>query len=823
MADAEWRRIDSLVRPQRFALLINKTDYWQYTIQRAIETFTQLWGGAGFIIIPTDGDTISEKFWDILENYSPDYLGCYKTTLRDLKWANREEYVAYTDNMRIQWMSQGLSLDDANKAISEHDIQIYINELKISDRLNQELLDRLSPFHFSMSVERHHVYVGLVLDYPFTQLKNILGNSKIKPTLVYKQKELAEPVFNLMAKMRSGSINEQFEADLEASGIDISDVLMDLTDKDYLNLIEKGEVDRLSHLIDANNVVIPEDVLLRLPNSLPMNGLGKYFRIEPGRKESSYVTVVVGDNLEDFCFAFSLSKILNNVHWMPDRQLLEAYRDTERIKFAMENGDESKTLSENTQIVRSLASTYVHKIGYGFHNDRKIILTSVTLSKTRLVSRRRKMLSLAYAVVENLLDSVIIRCSSEIDVDYIGRLLETNSWANEQAIAFVDNEGVERIRPVRPKHFNHIDAQNHRWIQTVQVSGFHPPVLPALGNEILKNKASRHEGRVGKDGISFLLPGISFFFGNDIDTTLQSPELKILTSIDIFSQYFAGKYLVAPSDKGRFFNDTVEKFGGIDEAAKFFGNKKYSKFLWQFTEEKRKDEKNRRGERIYLDYTSRAYLDINRIRKALGNSGNASNLIDYLLSIRILRRGLILHCKKCSCSAWYDNDIIGQDFECARCRTKQMILKESWKNPEEPSWYYSMAETTYQFYQNDGHITLLALRHIKGDSKDFQYLPEMELHDISGNGKKFEIDIACVRNGYIYLGEAKNRKILTSDLGKKGDLYKYLRLYSDTQPKPYRIVLATNHGVVPSTVRSRLKLSLNSNVMYVLRKDLYKD
>jgi hypothetical protein len=380
---------------------------------------------------------------------------------------------------------------------------------------------------------------------------------------------------------------------------------------------------------------------------------------------------------------------------------------------------------------------------------------------------------------------------------------------------------MERIRPVKPKHFDHIDAQNHRWIQTIQISGFNPPTLPALGNDILKNHESRHEVRVGKDGISFMLPGIAFFVGNDIDTTLQSPEPKILTSTEIFAEYFAGKYLVVPSDKGKYFDDTIEKFGTLDDAAKFFGNKKYGKLLKQFTEEERSDEGSRRDERIYLDYTSRAYLDIKAVRKALGRGGSASNLVDYLLSIRVLRRGLILHCNKCSCSAWYDNDTIGQDFECVRCRTKQQILKQNWKSPDEPSWFYSMAETVYQFYHNNGHITLLGLRHIKGDSRNFQYLPEMELHELTDEGKKFEIDIACVKDGYIYLGEAKNRQLVSADLNRDGDLRKYLRLYSEMQPKPHRIVLATNWGVVPSAVRARIKRSVGSDAMYILRKDLY--
>ena len=818
MADAEWKRIDSLVRPQRYALLVNDTPYWHHTCQRAIETFTQLWGGAGFIIVPTDGNTIAEKFWEILENYSPDYMGSYKTTLRDLKWADPDEYVSQTGRLRSEWISQGVDEESADRTIREQDTNLRIDELRLSDELKKELLDRLSPFHYARMDDRHHIYATSVPDFPFTQVKYILPHSRSKPPTVYKPKELSEPVFNLMAKMRSGAITEQFEADIESSGIAVSDALSNIPDNDYLTMLERGDTDRLSRMLAEGEVSIPEDFLSYLPNSLSLNGLGKYFKIEPHREEQEYVTVVIGDKLEDFCFAFSLSKMLNNVHWLPDKPLQDAYRHLELIGRIVDAGGEVPDQDENTKIVRNLASNYAQKIGYGHHSDQKIILTSVSLTKGELNSRRRKILSLAYVGINDPRSYIISRSSDEVDVSYIGRLLETNNYANEQAMAFVNHESVERLHSIKPKNFNYIDAQHHRWIQSVQVDGFQLPSLPSLGNEVLKNTSSRYEVRVGKDGIAYLLPGIAFFVGNDVDTTLSRPEVKLLSSREIFAHYFAGHYLVLPSDKGRYFDDTVEKFGSLDEAAKFFSNKKYSKLLDQFTDSRRGDEERRRDERIFLEYSARAYMDIKGIRKALGREHNAGNLIDYLLSIHVIRRGLILRCHKCSCSAWYDNDSIGQEFECARCRTKQLILKENWKQPDEPSWYYSLAETVHQFYASNSHITLLGLRHIKATSRNFIYLPEVELREFRNNGRKLEIDIACIKDGKIYLGEAKNRRL------ESADLTKYIDLNNLLTPKPYKVVFASNYGSVPRAVRTRLGLSsIAAKTECILHNELYKN
>jgi hypothetical protein len=822
MADADWRRIESVVRPQRYALLVNDAHYWHYTAQRAIEVFTQLWGGQGFVIIPTDGHTIAEPFWSILESYSPDYIGKYIVTLPDLETADPEDYAIQMQRIRESIVSQGFPASEAEDYIRRNITDWQVNQWSLSDELKTELLDRLAPFHFSRTIDRHDIHIGSQPEYPFTQVHRILPNSKSKPSKVYRHKELSDPIFNLMAKMSSGAINDVFASDLEAAGIQVEDLPLGVTDKDYLDLLYRGDTSRLARITSPGATSLPQDFFEFLPRSLPMNSLTSYFRLEGGRIKQDNVTVVVGDTLEDFCFAFSLSRLLRNVYWLPDKPLQEAYTATQRMRQQDEAGEAVDTASETTLTVRSLVSGYVSKISFGSHYNEKLILTSFSLNKRQILSRQNKMLSLAYAGITNPQSSVRIRSAAEIDVTYVSRLMDTNNWANEQAMAFVDNESVERIKPVKPKGFNEIDPQYHRWIQTILIKGFRPPVLPSLGNEILKNHQSRYEVRTGKDGVAFLMPGIAYFAGNDIDTTLSKPEVKLLTSLEIFAHYFASNYLVFPSDKGNYFDDTVDKFGSLDEAAKFFKVKGYNELLNQFTAVKRSDEERRRDERIFLEYSSRAYLSLKQVRKALGSKHNASNVVDYLLSISVLRRGLILRCNKCSCSAWYDNANIGQDFECVRCRKTQLILKENWKHPDEPSWYYSLAETVHQFYEHNSHITLLALKHIKGDSEEFLYIPELELREMRDGGKRLEIDIACIKNGEIYFGEAKNRQLATTDLSRNGDLTKYINLHNLTQPKPFRVVFATNYNSVPSAVRTRIAAStIGKKTIYVLNKELY--
>ena len=75
MGIPEYRNVTTLVRPQRVVTFITKNDkYWTDTTTRIIECYSMIWGGAYNLIMPTDGNTISNEFWAILEKYNPDYL-----------------------------------------------------------------------------------------------------------------------------------------------------------------------------------------------------------------------------------------------------------------------------------------------------------------------------------------------------------------------------------------------------------------------------------------------------------------------------------------------------------------------------------------------------------------------------------------------------------------------------------------------------------------------------------------------------------------------------------------------------------------------------
>jgi hypothetical protein len=100
------------VRPARVAVLVNVEDRdWQHTCQRIIEVFCLTWGGAHNIIVPTDGNTISEPFWDILKAFDADYIYRYCKTLFDLSYSAPDQYTNIIQQNLQQWLDENPGSD----------------------------------------------------------------------------------------------------------------------------------------------------------------------------------------------------------------------------------------------------------------------------------------------------------------------------------------------------------------------------------------------------------------------------------------------------------------------------------------------------------------------------------------------------------------------------------------------------------------------------------------------------------------------------------------------------------------------------------------
>jgi hypothetical protein len=123
----------------------------------------------------------------------------------------------------------------------------------------------------------------------------------------------------------------------------------------------------------------------------------------------------------------------------------------------------------------------------------------------------------------------------------------------------------------------------------------------------------------------------------------------------------------------------------------------------------------------------------------------------HLLDRGILERGFKLRCSTCSYHAWYPADHVGQTFECARCFKTQVYRSN-------PLWLYKLPEVLFQGFAHNMHVPLLTLYYLKRKSQQcFEWIPDSDVFWVAGSEEKHRnVDILCLSDGRLYLGEAKS-------------------------------------------------------------------
>jgi hypothetical protein len=332
-----------------------------------------------------------------------------------------------------------------------------------------------------------------------------------------------------------------------------------------------------------------------------------------------------------------------------------------------------------------------------------------------------------------------------------------------------------------------------------------------LGTEIIKLRGLGTETRVANDGIAYHCPNVAYF-GGGIDAVLVRPRIHLPDEMALLGAYFGSiDVTIKYSDKGNYFVDTLERFGGLDAAGAFIKARPTRRILDKFISGRNAED----GSVIFLTNDQRAYLNFGAIRASLRDKERAAALVDELVGKRVLERGYIFQCQRCRLSSWYSLDVLTSDFSCTRCSFRQQFTVTHWKQPIEPHWYYRLAETVYQFYSHHSHLTVQVLHKLKSQSKQaFHYVPEIELQDFPAPGKKRELDIACISDGRIIIGEGKTEALRPKDAEKFETLLKRLG------KRPDRIVFATSLSSVTREFKARIGGLPGSEVL--LFRDLYE-
>jgi hypothetical protein len=162
--------------------------------------------------------------------------------------------------------------------------------------------------------------------------------------------------------------------------------------------------------------------------------------------------------------------------------------------------------------------------------------------------------------------------------------------------------------------------------------------------------------------------------------------------------------------------------------------------------------------------------------------------LEELCEYHIFFKGYTFKCPNCSSNFWYSINEVDEYIDCKGC-TEEFVF------PVESSLSYKLNEVvknnTYQSQtQRDGNLTVIrTLCYLEQQSRySFEYKPQINIFDKPHtNAPINEIDIVCISDGKLIIGEAKHNSKAFSEDG-----YKSLKSLVEASKKirPYKVILS---------------------------------
>jgi hypothetical protein len=715
------------LRPHRIAVLINVADGdWQNTCMAVIEYLSQIWGGYHSLIIPTDGKTIDDIFWAMLSSFDPDTILRYQKTGADLARTKPEEFEKFVAARLEHGRAQGLSTDGMEPIIRKGTMDSFLEEFSVSPELTRQLLIRLAPFHFENELQINFIGTGASPGYPYTSVSDIVEFVP-SPDAIFEIRDNLPPDRQapppLWLAAESGIATRNYQAALQPRGVTCVPKFMNTeSDSDIIKWgIQPG------FALGVNS-----------PFSFTRLALATV-RAVAARRFAIPSVIVQGDTVRDFCLYYGLSRLHGRAIWLPSWFNPVPNSFPNRMMTTVGNLNDMAMREHCTQMM----------------------LISTSLPATALqgtVDTLRSYTTRSSFAIEDGNPGAFIRNI----VEYPSKVYVKKNIDQITTHQIVEDRMPGFFESPVPLALTHVNPQVHRWLVEISFMNLETPRHPALGG-YLASGPNLSDVRAGLDGVAFQCPGI-MVRGDDIELQMLRLSVSVPGPEEIFRIALDNcGYDRELSDKGRYESETIKKFGGIEGAGYAVRHSQTSQLLKEFL--------NKNGptdgvydEGVFLS-DKRRYLNFARILKLLPDEAFARKIVDEYIAKGVFYRGLVLKCNRCSDLAWFSIAEITQNFTCRRCGTNQQYTYPSWRYPNEPSWFYKLDEMVYQTLYHNGDVTLLTLDALRRESKNsFQFAPELSIKPRGTDKSAMEIDLPCIMNGKMIIGEAKS----VSTLATKG-------------------------------------------------------
>lgn len=871
------KRIGYGIRPPRVAVFVHIKDrQWKRHMINIMHVLPTLWGGDGYILIPTDGETIHPVFETLMLEYDPDYLIAYSLTGKDMEVSDPKKFEGIAKQYADKWSSETeISFEDALKAAKRQLADNPLNnQLKIDP--SKDLSDRLS--RIFPVFERHGRPISSAIGYKPPQayqlpkLVDILPNLKDKITMGYSEVDLS--AHDLDTQLLGYSLfggHEILKQSLDEKIKSIeSDIKTAIKKAPHLVPLKKAEHQTLLRIASSkkytykksNTAELLETVFTReadpsnrsfyslfvagngsadsvadtnhlaiAPFSLSKVGLSSYYKMKDHQGPDSSVPIVVtGGAMVDFCLYYTLSKMRTGVYWLAPQRLRvksRGYLDqlADHLRSALRDADD-----KNHLYITSV-STPPSKIGAA----QTMLKDKVTGLGTSSPGQKVEYINLNKSYLRKLLP-------------YQYRLFESGYGNTSKTYQLVDGKGLGNLELDLPHSYTPTNPMQHNWMYEMRTEGYAPPALPLDYTSQVINTGKKEfmqSARVSKLGMSMSAISNGFISSsNSIDDLLQKPVLNTPPALDIFQSVFSPKYDVRPSDKGNY-TYQAQAVVGYDALKEYSADPLAMSIFDKFIDDKDNGQGFLARGRRYLAHENFASifarskgLDITIPKggfpdkaseeehkknvKASDNGG--ANVVNKLVGANILKAGFVLKCDRCLNADWYEFRDLSYSFECSRCSNlvpvQGIALRAQKQHARHLVMYYKLNELFYQYWKHHNYLDVLTARHFEKNNAVIAS-PQIEFRiDRRTEKPIFEIDLCMSVDGSTYLGETKMNANHPDDKQKLSLKHvKNLLLLANYQPVTAFVFVSWNNKWPSDVMQYIEKLREETNLeIYTLSK-----
>ena len=622
-----YHELSRHVRPARVISAFEDTGRdWGHSALRMLENYSLTWGGARGLLIPvSNGGSVHEALWPLIEMFDADIWAVYNRTLRGCRLADPDRFESDLQGWVADWVERNGGTPEQARLMFTTDYQLdsVDGRLELSETLLDEIKRRTAPVMLRDQVDAYYFGADITPGYP---LMNVCGLRPLPDHVTVLDTSGLPPALRVLIAMKCGGLGPRQLDQLEDADIAAEHVAVGPDDLDELLALSW----RGKH--DPPSVVLAKDAasasrfaanrtsdthVYAMPSGLSLLGCEVLQRIGSWQFGTP-LTVVVGSTADDFAYALALDRCGVPAWWVPDEASL---------------GDDSISARMFDVLAWSIRMERQPLESSGQGKGVEVCSLSIPRDQLRAFCTRLREAGGGIWGLE-----VRDAESATVPAQRI-ELVTITHHANEP----LDEpfRGERMLRPVPaalPTAVTSATPLTFSWWVDVEDRGRQLPNRTALHDLLLAEPAAtRPLIRSGRDGISYhSLRGGVLLAGEPLRQLLARPRLRFPEAATVFRHLFehAG-YEIAESTTGRYRRLTTDLWGGFDELHKDWADDSTRALLKSWISHERSGV----TPGIWNGY--RRYLSLDDAVSASGiGADELRTLLDRYLRSGILSRGL---------------------------------------------------------------------------------------------------------------------------------------------------------------------------------------